>query len=84
MSLVWLTISKALVRSIVLVNVWSGGQGLLKPWVILCARGRMADMVEWVGRKPCWLGERGNELRSGCTWRSKTLVIVILSLKKRV
>ena len=60
--LVWVNISKALVRSIILVNVWSGGRGWLKPWAILCARGRRVDTLEWLGRKPCWLGERGSEL----------------------
>ena len=27
----------------------------------------------WLGQKPCWLGERVNELSSGCKRRSKTL-----------
>ena len=34
---------------------------------------RRADMVERLGRKPCWLGERGSELSNGCRRRSKTL-----------
>ena len=50
---------KVFARSIALVNVQSGGQGWLKPWAILCARGRRADTVDWLGRKPCWLGQRG-------------------------
>ena len=29
-------------------------------------------MVEWLERKPCWLGKRGSELNSGCRRRSKT------------
>ena len=73
MSLVWLTMSKALVRSIVMVDVWRGGQGRLKPWSILCARGRRADTVGWLGRKPCWLGERGSDFSSGCRRCSRTL-----------
>ena len=39
----------------------SGGKGSLKPWAILCARGRRADTVEWLGRKRCWSDERGSE-----------------------
>ena len=52
MSLVWLTISKALVRSIDMVDLRSGGQGRLKPSAISCTRGRKADTVEWLGREP--------------------------------
>ena len=29
--------------------------------------------MEWLERKPCWLGERGRELNSGCRRRSKNL-----------
>ena len=51
MSLVWLTMSKTLVRSIAMVNVQSGGQGRLKPWAISYARyGRV------VGTKPLLFG----------------------------
>ena len=47
MSLVWLTLSKALVRLIAMVNVRSGVQGWCKPrGAILCVRGRRADTVE--------------------------------------
>ena len=63
-SLVWLTISKALVRSLVLCGV--GGRGRLKPRAILCVRGRRVDTVEWLGSKPYWLGERGSELLKFC------------------
>ena len=65
MSLVWLTMSKSLVRSIILVDVQSEGQDMLNSWAILCARGRRADTVEWRERKPFSLGERGSELSSG-------------------
>ena len=61
LSLVYLTLSKALVRSIAMVDKRSGGKGSLKPWAILCARGRRADTVEWLGRKRCWSDERGSE-----------------------
>ena len=73
MRLVWLMMSKALVRSIAMVDARSGGQGTLKPLSILCSRGRRADTVEWLERKPCCLGERGSELSSGCRRRSRTL-----------
>ena len=72
-SLVWLAISKALVRSIAMVDVRSGGQGRLKPWAVLYARGRRANTVECLGRKPYWLKERGSELSPGCRRRSSTL-----------
>ena len=45
-SLVWLTMSKALEKLIAIVNVRCGGQGWLKPWVILSARRRRAVSVE--------------------------------------
>ena len=64
---------KILVRSIAMVDVRGGGQGWLKPWSLLWARGKRADTVEWVGRKPCWLVERGSELSFGCRRRSRTL-----------
>ena len=70
---IWITMSKALERSIAMVDILSGGQGLLKPWVILCARERRVDTVEWLGRKPCWWDERRSELISGCRMRSRTL-----------
>ena len=54
MSVVWLTMSKALEKSIDMVNVLFGGLGWLKPKATLCARGRRAVVVEWFGRKPCW------------------------------
>ena len=65
--------SKRLGKSIAMVDVRSGGQGRLKPWAILCARGRRADMVKCLGQKPCWLDERRSELSSGCRRCSRTL-----------
>ena len=47
-----LTISKALVRSIALVNVREGEQGWLKPRVTLCAIDERTDTVEWLEWKP--------------------------------
>ena len=32
-----------------------------------------ADTVEWLGRKPSWISERGSELSSGYRRRSKIL-----------
>ena len=75
MSLVWLTISEALVRSIAMVHVQSEKQSRLKPWAILCATGRKVNTVEWLERKPCSLGETGSELSSGCRRRSWTLTV---------
>ena len=75
MSLVCLTMSKALVRFLELVNVLSWGQGSLNPWATLCARGRREVTVEWLGPKPFWLGERRGELSYGCRRRSKTSTI---------
>ena len=72
-SLVWFTMSKALVRSIAVVDVQSGGQGRLMHWPILCATGSRTDTVEWLGRKPCWLSERRRELSSGCRRLNMTL-----------
>ena len=49
MSLVWLTLSKALQKSIAMVNVHFGGEGWLKSHSILCARGRRdGSHVGWV------------------------------------
>ena len=73
MSLVWLTISKPLEMPIAMVDVRSGRQGWLKSWAILCTMGRMEDTVEWLGRKSCWLRERGIKLTSCCRRRSKTI-----------
>ena len=50
MCLVWLTISKTLIRSIAMVNVRSGGQDRLEPGAIFCARGSRVDKVELPGR----------------------------------
>ena len=72
MSLLWLTMSKALARPIILVNVRSAGQGWLKPCAILCVKGRMANTVEWLGRKQYWLDESESKLSSGYKRRSKT------------
>ena len=31
-------------------------------------------VVEWLSRKPCWLGARGRDLSSGIKRRSRTLI----------
>ena len=36
-------------------------------------KGRRAVNVEWLGRKSCWLGEKGSEFSFGCRRRSRTL-----------
>ena len=54
MSLGGLTISKALLISIALLDVRSRGQFRLKPWAILCTRGSRVDTVEWLGRNSSW------------------------------
>ena len=57
-SLVWLTMSKVLARSIIVMDdVRSGG---LKHWSILCSRERRVDTVKWLGQKVYWLGDRGS------------------------
>ena len=61
MSLVWLTISKTLEKSIAMVNVWSGRHGWLKPRPILCARERRRRK-RWsgcVGSHVGWGGVEG-------------------------
>ena len=73
MSFVWETMSKALEKSIDMVAVLCGGLGWLKPRATLCARGRRAEEVQWLERKPCCVGERGRVLSSGRRRRSKTL-----------
>ena len=73
MSLVWLIMSKALVRSIAMVDVQSRGQSRMSPRTILCAGCSRTDTVEWLGWKSCWLGERENKLSSGCRIRFRTL-----------
>ena len=72
-SVLWLTVSKALDRSIDTATVRRGGHRLLKPVTTWCVRGRRAVVVERVGRKPCCVGERGRELSSGSSKRSRTL-----------
>ena len=59
MSLVWLTMSKALEGSIPMVSVQNEGEGWLKSWAVyyLCARGRRVETVECLVRKPWWMGE---------------------------
>ena len=59
MSLVWLTMSKALEKSIAMVNVRCEVQGSLKPQAVLYARGRRMEKLEWLGRKPScgWVKE---------------------------
>ena len=52
MRLVWLTMSKTLEKLITIVKVRCGDKGWLKPWAILCARGRRGEpwsgsYVEW-------------------------------------
>ena len=49
MSFMWETMSKALEKSIDMVTVLCGGVGWLKPSATLCARGRRAVVVEWLG-----------------------------------
>ena len=73
-SLLWLIVSKALDKSIDTATVREGGLGRLKPVTTWWVRGRRAVVVERVGRKPCWVGERGSELSSGSNKRSSTLI----------
>ena len=74
MSLVWLTMSKALEKSIDMVSVRCGGKGWLKPLATACVRGRSAVVVEWFARKPCCVGETGRAIvSSGRRRRSSTL-----------
>ena len=72
MSFVWGTMSKALEKSIDMVTVLCGGLSWLKPRATLCARGRRAEVVQWLERKPCCVGERGRVFSSGRRRRSKT------------
>ena len=73
MSLMWVTVSKALEKSIDTVTVRCGGLGWLKPEATVCVRGKSAVVVLWLARKPCCVGERGRVLSSGRRSRSKTL-----------
>ena len=62
MSLVWLTMSKALEKSIDMVSVRCGGLGWLKPEATVCVRGMSAVVVLCRVLKPCWEGiELGEE-----------------------
>ena len=45
--------SKALEKSIAMIEVRRGGRGWLKPETMVWQRGRRAEVVEWRGRKPC-------------------------------
>ena len=72
-NLVWETVSNALEKSIDTVTVLCGGLGWLKPRATLCVSGRSAVVVEWFGRKPCCVSERGRELSSGRRRRSRIL-----------
>ena len=73
MSFVWETMSNALEKSIDMVTVLCGGLCWLKPRATLCVRGRRAEVVQWLERKPCCVGEKGRVLSSGRRRRSKTL-----------
>ena len=59
MSFSWLTISKAVVRSLWSTTVLSGGLRLLKLPAITRFRSSSAEVVEWRGLKPCWKGFSG-------------------------
>ena len=52
-------------------EVW--GNGWLKPWAILCARGMRVETVECLGRKPWWVEERGRKFNSRCSRHTRTL-----------
>ena len=69
-SVLWLTVSKALDRSIDTATVRRGGHRLLKPVTTWYVRGRRAVVV---GRNPCYVGEKGRESSSGSSRRSRTL-----------
>ena len=54
--------SKTLEKSISMNNVRGLGKGGLKPQAILCARGKRVETVDWLGRKPCLVEERGSRI----------------------
>ena len=74
MSLVWLTMSKALEKSIDMVSVRCGGLGSLKPEATVCVRGMSAVVVLCRVLKPCWVGDIGRVLSWGRSRRSRTLI----------
>ena len=63
-------------RAVLGVKVW------LKPCAILCVRERRAEAVEWLGRKSCWVDERERKFNSGCSRRTRTLVVLLLCLNE--
>ena len=70
MSLVGLTVSKALEKSIDTATVLCGGLGWLKPRTTLCASGKSAVVVLCCLRNPCCVGDRGRVFSSGSRRRS--------------
>ena len=72
-SLVWLTASNALDRSIDAATVRKGGLGWLKPVAILLTIGRRAVVVERLDLKPCWVSDKGRVLSWGRSSLSSTL-----------
>ena len=58
----WLTVSKALVRSIATTTVLSTGLRRLRPVVMWEVSSWRAVAVECFFRKPCWWDENGMEL----------------------
>ena len=64
---------KALMKSIVMINVRCGGKGWLKPHANLSARGRGGKRQSgWDGIHVRWV-KSGSKTRSGCRRRSRTL-----------
>ena len=70
MSLVGLTVSNALEKSIDTATVLCGGLGWLKPRATLCASGKSAVVVLCCLRNPCCVGDRGRVFSSGSRRRS--------------
>jgi hypothetical protein len=69
----WGTVSNALLKSIAMAIVLVGGRYSLNPDAIDCVRGSSAEVVEWRGRKPCWVSARGSaSVRKGRRRRSST------------
>ena len=67
-----LTMSNALEKSIAMVNMRCETQGSLEPQAILHSRGMRAATVEWLGRKLCWVDERGSKTSFGYAPGSNT------------
>ena len=61
-SLVWLTMSEGIEKSIAMVYVWCGAKVWLKPGYIMCER---LETVELLGWKPCLVGCRSSKFSSG-------------------